>query len=124
MTHNIFVVDDDKFFGKMLFEHLTKKGGRTVTVFSTGEDCLNNLDTKPDLVILDYNLDSANPEAANGLVILDAIRRKHQLMPVIMLSSQKQYSVALQSIQKGAEQYVIKDDDAFENIDRILEELL
>ncbi|MEI7801505.1 MAG: response regulator [Bacteroidota bacterium] len=124
MAKNIFIVDDDKFFGQMLKEHITKKGGRNVTIFMTGEDCLNNLDETPNLVILDYNLDTEKRDAANGLVILQAIRKKNQLLPVVMLSNQEQYSIALQTIQKGAEQYVIKDEDAFENIDRILEDLL
>ncbi len=124
MAKNIFIVDDDKFFGQMLKEHLMKKGGRTVSVFMTGEDCLNNLEEDPKLVILDYNLDTENKDAANGLVILQSIRKKNQLLPVVMLSNQKQYSIALQTIQKGAEQYVIKDEDAFENIDRILDDIL
>lgn len=124
MAKNIFIVDDDKFFGQMLKEHITKKGGRNVTIFMTGEDCLDNLDENPNLVILDYNLDTEKRDAANGLIILQAIRKKNQLLPVVMLSNQEQYSIALQTIQKGAEQYVIKDEDAFENIDRILEDLL
>ena len=124
MAKNIFIVDDDKFFGQMLKEHLMKKGGRNVSIFMTGEDCLNNLEENPKLVILDYNLDTENKDAANGLIILQAIRKKNQLLPVVMLSNQKQYSIALQTIQKGAEQYVIIDEDAFENIDRILTDIL
>ena len=124
MAKNIFIVDDDKFFGEMLKEHLNKKGGRNVSVFLTGEDCVNNLDEGPNLVILDYNLDSVNKDAANGLKILQLIRKKNQLLPVVMLSNQDQYSIALQTLQKGAEQYVIKDEEAFENIDRILSDIL
>lgn len=124
MAKNIFIVDDDNFFGQMLKEHLNKKGGRNVSVFLTGEDCLNNLDEGPNLVILDYNLDSVVKYAANGLKILQLIREKNQLLPVIMLSNQDQYSIALQTIQHGALQYVIKDEDAFENVDRILEDIL
>ena len=124
MAKNIFIVDDDKFFGEMLKEHLAKKSGRTISVFMTGEDCLESLDEKPSLIILDYNLDAEDKNAANGLVILQAIRKKNQLLPVVMLSNQKQYSIALQTIQKGAEQYIIKDEDAFENIERIIKDLL
>ncbi len=124
MAKNIFIVDDDKFFGEMLKEHLLKKSGRNISVFKTGEDCLDNLHENPNLIILDYNLDSINRDAANGLKILQFIRKKNQLLPVVMLSNQDQYSIALQTIQKGAEQYVIKDDEAFENIDRILNDLL
>ncbi len=40
-----------------------------------------------------------------------------------MLSSQSQYGKALQTIIKGALEYVVKDDAAFKKIDRILEGL-
>ena len=40
-----------------------------------------------------------------------------------MLSSQERYVVAMQTIQKGAEQYLIKDKDAFEKIAAIVNSL-
>jgi hypothetical protein len=33
------------------------------------------------------------------------------------------YGVAAQTISKGAEQYVVKDEDAFKNIDIILKDM-
>ncbi len=40
-----------------------------------------------------------------------------------MLSSQAQYGMALQTIVKGALEYVVKDNDAFKRIDAILASL-
>jgi hypothetical protein len=40
-----------------------------------------------------------------------------------MLSSQERYGVALQSIQKGAENYVVKDQDAFEKIISLIDSI-
>ena len=40
-----------------------------------------------------------------------------------MLSSQDAYGTALQTIRKGAEDYVIKDEDAFEKIVSIIDGL-
>jgi hypothetical protein len=40
-----------------------------------------------------------------------------------MMSSQERYSIALQSIQRGAEQYVIKDKDAIESIAKMVKEI-
>jgi DNA-binding NarL/FixJ family response regulator len=48
--------------------------------------------------------------------ILEAIKKLNKHIPVILFSSQDAYSVALQSINKGATQYVIKDENAFDNI--------
>ena len=52
--------------------------------------------------------------------ILQVIRKHHPDIHVIMLSSQEHYSIALQTIQKGAGQYVIKDERAFGKIDSMI----
>ena len=113
---NIFVVDDDKLMSTALQDYLTRKIPHHVTVFSTGEECLKHLSEKPDVIILDYYLDSVSKDAANGMEILQAIKKLAPQTSVIMLSSQERYGVAMQTLQKGAEQYVIKDEHAFEKI--------
>ena len=57
------------------------------------------------------------------LEILQQIKKADKKICVIMLSSQSQYGKALQTIIKGALEYVVKDDAAFKKIDRILEGL-
>ncbi len=118
---HIFIVDDNEMFNSMLKEHLSENPAFQISSFGTGEECLKNLFQNPDLIILDYNLNDVYKEAANGLEILEEIKKHKNPAHVIMLSSQKRYGVAAQTISKGAEQYVIKDDDAFDNIDKILE---
>lgn len=119
---NIFVVDDDKMFATMLADHLEEQGGYTVTTFSTGEACLEHLDEYPDVIILDYYLDSNVKDAKNGLAILQTIHKTAPDQKVIMLSAQEHYGVALQTIASGAVQYVIKDLQAFKEIDALLAE--
>ena len=112
----IFVVDDDPMLTLALEDYLTRKVPHQVTVFDTGEACLNNLSVKPDVIILDYYLNSVHKEAANGMEILQAIKKESPDSHVIILSSQERYGVAMQTLIKGAEQYVIKDESAFEKI--------
>ena len=45
-------------------------------------------------------------------------------MPVIMLSAQHRYGVAAQTLIEGAYYYIIKDDDAFEKVNDMVNELL
>lgn len=118
----IFVVDDDKMFCTMLSDHLEDQGLYDVSTFGTGEECLDRLEDKPDVVILDYYLDSNIPGAKNGLEILKLIHKADPNMKVIMLSSQEHYGVALQTIASGAVSYVIKDLKSFQEIDRLLTE--
>jgi DNA-binding NtrC family response regulator len=116
MVKKVFIVDDDDMMAMALEDHLTRNTLHEIHVFTTGEECIKNLRMQPDVIILDYNLNSVQKEAANGMAILDAIKKLNRDIPVVLFSSQDAYSVALQSINKGATQYVIKDEKAFDNI--------
>ncbi len=120
---NIFVVDDNEMFSNMLKDHLGQNPAYNVTAYSTGEECIKNLFQNPDVIILDFYLNDVFKDAANGLEILTEIKKQKSPAHVIMLSSQERYVIAAQTISKGAEQYVIKDDNAFDNIDKILNEI-
>ncbi len=62
-----------------------------------------------------------NKDAVDGLEILKTIRKHTTNVRVIMLSSQEKYGVALTTVMKEAEQYVIKDEEAFEKISKLIE---
>ena len=116
MVKKVFVVDDDEMMAMALEDYLTRNTLHEIHLFTTGEECIRNLRLQPDVIVLDYNLNSVQKEAANGMKILEAIKKLNKQIPVILFSSQDAYSVALQSINKGATQYVIKDESAFEKI--------
>ena len=119
----IFVVDDDPMMCEMLADHLMKNPHNSVKTFATGEECLKCLDENPSAVILDINLSRNNENAASGMDILKRIKQMDQHIPVVMLSGQEHYGVAAQSILKGASDYVMKDDDAFEKLSAIVTSL-
>lgn len=123
-ARTIFIVDDDVMLATMLADHLHATFPHTVEVFHTGEQCLARLNEHPDLVILDHHLNNVVKDAADGIEILQRIKKLDRKVHVIMLSSQTQYGVALQTVQKGAEQYVVKGKDQFDQIDRIVKEML
>jgi DNA-binding NarL/FixJ family response regulator len=120
---HIFIVDDNEMFTQMLSDHLTKNPKYKISVFHTGEECINNLFQNPDLIILDYYLNDVSSNAADGLEILLEIKKYDERIQVIILSSQEHYGVALQTIARGASLYVMKDDHAFKKIDHFLKEL-
>lgn len=123
MIKKIFIVDDDEMLSMALEDYLTRKTLHEVQIYHTGEECLKNLRAQPDVVILDFNLNSVSKDAVNGLHVLEAIKKINKNIHVIMLSSQEAYGTALQTINKGAEEYVIKDEDAFEKITSIVNSL-
>ncbi|MBL7923665.1 MAG: response regulator [Bacteroidia bacterium] len=119
----VFIVEDDEFQGAVLRDRLVRDIPHHVSIFRTGEDCLKHMDQAPDIIVLDYYLNKEVKDAVSGMEILGLIKKSYPDVHVIMLSSQERYSVALQSIQKGAEQYIIKDAEAIEKITRIVNEL-
>jgi two-component system OmpR family response regulator len=117
----IFIVDDEPLLTEMLSDYLKEKDSSLdVQSFPTGETCLDSLDQNPDLVVLDYYLNSKEKKAANGIDILKAIKSKNKALPVVMLSSQKSYSTAAQTIGYGAIHYVIKGQAAFDEIYQLI----
>jgi DNA-binding NarL/FixJ family response regulator len=116
----VFIVDDDEMLTMALTDYLEKHTAHEYHVFHTGEDCLKHLSENPDCVILDFYLNTKNAEAADGLEILKIMRDRVKNLRVIMLSSQESYAKAAQIIQKGAEQYVVKDEDSYEKIANML----
>ena len=117
----IFIVDDDEMLTEALSDYLTRKVAHEISIFHTGEDCLQQISKNPEVIILDFHLNTVNKEAENGLEILSVIRKHLPGVRVIMLSSQENYAIAAKTLMKGAEQYVIKDEDAFEKISKMLD---
>jgi two-component system OmpR family response regulator len=113
----VFIVDDEPLLSEMLTDYLKGQyDGFTIKSFPTGEACLQSLDEQPDAVVLDYYLNSKEKNAANGIDILKEIKKQNKALPVIMLSSQKSYGTAAQTINYGAVHYVVKGQAAFEEI--------
>ena len=113
----LFIVDDEPLLSEMLSDYLKQQySGFNIISFPTGESCLENLHENPDAIILDFYLNSREKDAANGIDILKEIKKRNSTLPVIMLSSQKSYGVATKTIMYGAVHYVIKGQDAFQEI--------
>ncbi len=120
----VFLVDDDKMFLTLLSDHLEALDRYDISTFATGEACLERLGEQPDVIVLDYYLDSAVPGSLNGMEILKRIKSADSDQKVVMLSSQEHYGVALQTIAKGALYYVIKDNQSFGEIEKLLGEIV
>ncbi len=117
LVPKIFIVDDEPLLTSMLDDYLKERDANLdIHSFATGEDCLQHIDQRPSLVVLDYYLNSRETNAANGIDILREIKGQHKALPVIMLSSQESYHTAARTIQYGAMHYVIKGQDAFAEI--------
>lgn len=117
LVKKIFVVDDNELMAATLEDYIESKTKHEVETFGTGEECIEHLaDGKPDVIVLDYHLNSVDENAADGAQILDTIKKIDHSIHVIMLSGQGTYGTALQTIAMGADSFILKDDDAFAKV--------
>jgi DNA-binding NtrC family response regulator len=125
----IFLVEDNEVYRntleKSVKEHVSPE--TQVRSFSSGEECLKNLNMKPKIVVLDYFLNSITPNAMNGLDVLKRIKIMSPETMVLMLSSQDNIQVATDTMKYGAFDYVSKNENAFlrvqnaiKNIEKII----
>jgi two-component system OmpR family response regulator len=124
---NVFVVDDDQSYLAVLGFRLmkeSKSNGTKIYCYSTGEECLRNMDLDPSAIVLDYFLDAKTPAAMSGLQTLRKIKAVNPDVPVIMLSSQSDINVALEIFEAGAYSYIVKDRQALDAVERTIGELM
>lgn len=116
----IFIVEDNSFYSFFLNELLREYGNFSISTFETAENCLQVMDTRPDLVIQDYYLD----RGMNGGEAFRIMREKYPEVPVIMLSGQKDVQVAADLMHQGLYNYIEKrDKKAFDKLKNSIIEL-
>jgi two-component system OmpR family response regulator len=118
----IYVVDDDPFILNLVKKRLESQN-YDLKVFLYGEELVEQLNQKPDLVILDYLFSKPGKEVMNGMDIFDRIKEKYQQMPVIMLSGQDSGNIVLELARKGIHDYVIKDHDLMDNLEMAIQDI-
>jgi two-component system OmpR family response regulator len=121
---SVFLVDDDKMFLSSLKNTLDSefKKGLEISTFTNGEECLQHVNGKPDILVLDYLLnDDQHPGAMDGIKVLKEVKKiDDRDVLVIMLSGQDKLQVALDSIKNGAYEYVAKSESSFVRIKNII----
>ncbi len=109
--YRIFVVEDDPWFSDVLEYMLTREAGCRVDVFRSGQACLDSLHQRPALITLDHNL-----KGINGLEVLRQVKAYDASIPVVMISGQKNVSLALQLLRAGASDYIVKGEEGNERL--------
>ena len=65
----IFIVDDDEMLTMAMSDYLTRETAHNISVFHTGEEASKHVGDHPDVVILDFYLNTVEENAANGLEV-------------------------------------------------------
>jgi len=98
----VLIVDDEEQFRATTKKILDKRGFDTLLA-ATGEEAVEKVNEKPDVVILDIKM-----PGIDGLQALDRIKKKAAHLPVIMLTGHGSESSAVQALEQGAYDYLSK----------------
>lgn len=121
---NVLVIEDNEQMSEMIKDSIIQKfSNARVTVFTSGEAALNETKSQPDIIICDYQLDSQNPKALNGIQILGKLKKQFSA-PVIFLSAQEKPEVSANIIKYGAYDYVVKNQQSFQRLEIIINNIL
>ena len=99
----IFVVDDDRYVRDSVAT-LLREYGFTVTAFSNGPDAIRGFVSEPvELVLTDVNM-----PGMTGIELLEKVRFLDRETPVLLMTAYADLDTAVQAIQKGAFDFIIK----------------
>lgn len=114
----IFIVEDNKLYSKSLQGFLTTRFPLIkVEIFSNGESCLMELHKNPQVIIMDYLLNTDDNNAADGLSIIQKIKSTSSKTNVILLSAQTELDVFVKAISVYGCTYLRKDEHAFKKVE-------
>lgn len=102
-SSRILLVDDDEVLQQLLQEFLTRQG-YIVSVLTRGEDIAEFLSLNTtDVIVMDILL-----PGESGLHWLAWVKKNYNLLPVLVLSSQKAVDDRIAGLKLGADDYLIK----------------
>ena len=124
MGRLIFFIDDDKVILNLLEYTFQSRHDYDVVCYKTGEECLENLQRNPDLIVLDHILEGVDEHTLNGLETLKEIRRINREIPVVILTGQGDDKLLSEFMENGADKYLTKDDYFINSLIETIEQVL
>lgn len=108
-TITLLFIDDDNSYMAVAQQYLSRYPGKKFNIIwkQDAASALAELDQDAsiNMVIVDYYL----PEL-NGLEVAKTIREKNADMPIIFLTSNRDFRLAIEAMKYGIEDYLVKDD--------------
>ena len=95
-----------------------------VVCYTTGEECLENLQLNPRLIVLDHILTGAGEKKLNGLDTLKEIRKVNNEIPVVILTGQGDDTLLTEFMENGASRYLTKDDYFIDSLIETIQQVI
>lgn len=117
---NVFLIDDDPFYTKILTKQI-QDWGYNVTPYYCVEDAIPNLKLNPDLIILDHHFDNLNTKGTEYITFL---KQHTKGSAILYASSETATEVIKSSLQKGADMYITKNENMYLDLKQIIKRLI
>ena len=106
---SLLIVDDNEVNISLISRYIKKHEGYTLTTAGGGDQALELIQKQSfDVVLLDLKM-----PGVSGRDVLETVRQSYSLsqLPIIMLSAEEDSSAAVDTLQLGANDYVVKPID-------------
>ncbi len=115
----LLVVDDSAVDRRLAGAIAEKKRGMSISYAADGAEALQALEReRPAAVLTDLQMPQMD-----GLQLVQAIRKQHPLIPVILMTAHGSEQIAIEALRKGAASYVPKQSlarDLAQTLDQVL----
>lgn len=85
----IFIVDDDLVYLEIMKNEISELTDIEIETFTSAEDCLMQMHLHPDLIVLDFNLDSTNPKNMTGYEAAKAFFLENPKLKILFISGER-----------------------------------
>jgi DNA-binding NarL/FixJ family response regulator len=119
----IYIIEDNPIESSMLVDFLSKYPNLTIKEFTNGDACIKDVVMSkviPDLIFLDYFLDSNVASSKDGLEILAKLKEVSPNSEFIMLTSVDNERIVELARKKGAMGYIVKGVSGYEKLDSLM----
>lgn len=121
--YNVFIVDSDLNHANSIKNHMHSFKNCHFFMFTNAEDCLAQMDKKPALVFLDYELQPLNKDYKSS-DILKKIKQANASTEVVLFTGSETVEVIQDTLKLGAFDYYIKDHLSHIKAELLIERLL
>lgn len=112
----ILIVEDDALQAEILKDHLKSSTNNcTIISYSSGEDCMKGIGSKkPTIAFIDFNLNSKNKKAMNGLKLSKKIKELIPNCETILLSDKNMQKTINEALKNSSIKFLAKDEKSLQ----------
>lgn len=104
---NILIAEDDNYYSSYIEYSVKLTGEHEIGICSNSKELLNKLDDKVDLLFFDFFLDETD-----GMSLFSSLKLKFPNLEIVVVSGQQDVEIAVALLQRGAFDYIVKNQEA------------